>query len=120
MKDWIARRLSRQEKPLCRALWQEIFTEDSEAFLDYYDRWKTEENQCYGIFEEDRLVSMLELNPYRLMVLGHEVESRYIIGNQARVPPSGAYEAAAEKKSGGYADGGASVFVSHAGGGGDL
>ena len=84
MKDWIARRLSRQEKPLCRALWQEIFTEDSEAFLDYYDRWKTEENQCYGIFEEDRLVSMLELNPYRLMVLGHEVESRYIIAVATR------------------------------------
>ena len=84
MENPTARMLSQEEKPLCRALWQEIFTEDSEAFLDYYDRWKTKENQCYGIFDGDRLVSMLELNPYRLMVQGHEVESRYIIAVATR------------------------------------
>ena len=84
MENPTARMLSQEEKPLCRALWQEIFTEDSEAFLDYYDRWKTKENQCYGIFDGDRLVSMLELNPYRLMVQGHEAESRYIIAVATR------------------------------------
>lgn len=63
-----------------RRLWEEIFTEDSEAFLDYYDKWKLTENGCYGIYApEGGLASMLQMNPYELRVMGRRVESRYII-----------------------------------------
>ena len=84
MGDWRPRRLSQREKAACRALWEEIFTEDSGEFLDYYDRWKAADNECYGIFDGDRLVSMLELNPYRLRVKGCLTESRYVIAVATR------------------------------------
>ncbi len=79
-----ARQLTEEEKGLCRELWEEIFTEDSAGFLDYYDNYKAPENRCYGIFEDGRLVSMLELNPYRVSVHGHQAESRYIIAVATR------------------------------------
>ena len=79
-----ARQLTEREKGLCRELWEEIFTEDSSRFLDYYDNYKASENECYGIFDGGRLVSMLELNPYKVSVHGHRVGSRYIIAVATR------------------------------------
>lgn len=67
---WQARRLAEAEKRDCRELWEEIFTEDSKEFLDYYDRWKYAENECYGIYDGSRLVSMVQLNPYEIQVKG--------------------------------------------------
>lgn len=86
---WRPRRLAASEKGACRALWEEIFAEDSKEFLDYYDRWKYTENECYGIFDEGRLVSMVQLNPYEMQVRGgpevfQAVESRYIIAVATR------------------------------------
>lgn len=65
-----AYRLGDSEKRDCRKLWEEIFTEDSGRFLDYYDQWKYTENECYGIRDGDRLVSMVQLNPYELQIGG--------------------------------------------------
>ena len=79
MEGWEPRRLDGEEKAACRGLWEQIFTEDSAAFLDYYDRWKLAENECWGIFCGGRLASMLQLNPYRMQVRGRTVESRYIV-----------------------------------------
>ena len=79
MERWEPRRLDGEEKVACRGLWEQIFTEDSAAFLDYYDRWKLAENECWGIFCGGRLASMLQLNPYRMRVRGRTVESRYIV-----------------------------------------
>ena len=55
---------------MTRSLWEEIFTEDDEAFLDYYYQVKTAENSIYIIEEEDGPVSMLQLNPYPVQFLG--------------------------------------------------
>ena len=55
---------------MTRSLWEEIFTEDDEAFLDYYYQVKTAENSIYIIEEEDQPVSMLQLNPYPVHFLG--------------------------------------------------
>ena len=55
------RKLKQEEHSMTRSLWEEIFTEDDEAFLDYYYQVKTAENSIYIIEEEDQPVSMLQL-----------------------------------------------------------
>ena len=64
---------------MTRSLWEEIFTEDDEAFLDYYYQVKTAENSIYIIEEEDGPVSMLQLNPYPVQFLGETCLLHYII-----------------------------------------
>ncbi len=71
--------LEHKEKQQSRQLWEEIFTEDTEEFLDYYYTEKVKDNQILGSFEEGRLVSMLQLNPYRLCVEQYEMDSAYIV-----------------------------------------
>ena len=90
MDTGAARRLTGKEKLACRELWEEVFTEDSREFLDYYDKWKYEENECYGIYHGDKLVSMLQMNPYGMEIQpsksgqSKRVESRYIIAVATR------------------------------------
>ena len=47
-------------------LWEEIFPEDTKAFLDYYYYIKAAKNQIYVVEEDGRICSMLQLNPYRI------------------------------------------------------
>lgn len=42
-----------------RALWEEIFTEDSAAFLDYYYSVKTKDNQLQTIRTDGVLTAMI-------------------------------------------------------------
>lgn len=84
-RTWQARFLSDGEKRACRELWEEIFTEDSGRFLDYYDRWKYTANECYGIYDGDKLVSMVQLNPYNMQVGGYgPIAVNYIIAVATR------------------------------------
>lgn len=53
---------------LTRALWEEVFNEDSKAFTDYYFEYKAPENVCFTIWENDEMVSMLHLTPYDICV----------------------------------------------------
>lgn len=73
------RKLKQEEHGMTRPLWEEIFTEDDEAFLDYYYQVKTAENSIYIIEEEDEPVSMLQLNPYPIQFLGNTCLLHYII-----------------------------------------
>ena len=43
------RKLKQEEHRMTRSLWEEIFTEDDEAFLDYYYQVKTAEKYIYII-----------------------------------------------------------------------
>ena len=73
------RRLDQCEHGKTRPLWEEVFTEDTQAFLDYYYYIKTKDNQIYVIEEDEQICSMLQLNPYRLKVEESEFPSAYII-----------------------------------------
>lgn len=53
--------------------------EDSKEFLDYYYKNKTKHNEIYVIETDGEIRSMLQLNPYNLMVGTKEVPSRYIV-----------------------------------------
>lgn len=63
----VLRKLRREEHIKTRKLWEEIFTEDTEAFLDYYYSVKTSENEIW-VVEEDEIVAMLHLNPYDVRI----------------------------------------------------
>ena len=62
------RRLEEQEHQKTRKLWEEVFSDDTRAFLDYYYFIKTKENEIWVIEEDGEIQSMLQLNPYQLQV----------------------------------------------------
>lgn len=65
------RRLEEQEHQKTRKLWEEVFSDDTRAFLDYYYFIKTKENEIWVIEEDGEIQSMLQLNPYQLQVAEH-------------------------------------------------
>lgn len=75
----ILKRLDDLEKQKTRQLWEEIFSEDSSKFLDYYYEEKTRENEIFAIVEEKQTCAMLHLNPYRLMLGDRCVSADYIV-----------------------------------------
>lgn len=77
--DFMVKRLEHKEKQQSRALWEEIFADDSREFLDYYYTEKVQDNLIIGDFSENTLVSMLHLNPYQLYMDEQEILSYYIV-----------------------------------------
>lgn len=73
------RKLKDGEKGSTRRLYEEIFSEDSPSFVDYYYTEKTKDNTIYVVEEEGGMRAMLHLNPYTLMVNGREEPSHYIV-----------------------------------------
>lgn len=78
------RRLEEQEHQKTRKLWEEVFSDDTRAFLDYYYFIKTRENEIWVIEEDGEIQSMLQLNPYQLQVAEHPFLCRYIIAVATR------------------------------------
>lgn len=62
------RQLARNEHVRTRALWEEVFLEDSKGFLDYYYTEKTKDNEIYVMEDKGEIVSMIHLNPYKVRV----------------------------------------------------
>ncbi|MFG6333801.1 MAG: GNAT family N-acetyltransferase [Lachnospiraceae bacterium] len=71
--------LPQEQKERSRSLYERVFREDSRRFVDYYYTYKTRDNEILAVEEDRQIVSMLHLNPYRMIVNGYEVESRYIV-----------------------------------------
>lgn len=75
----ILRKLKSVEHYLTRPLWERVFQEDSEAFLDYYYKEKTKDNEIYVIESEGEIRAMLHLNPYQLRIGKKEAKAHYIV-----------------------------------------
>lgn len=75
----MGRILNREEKRLTKDLWKQIFTEDTDEFLDYYYSEKLESNEILGSFHQEELVSMLHCNPYTLCIGKQRIHSDYIV-----------------------------------------
>ena len=69
---------------MTRKLWEEVFTEDTKKFLDYYDSCVADHNQIFVEKEKDELVSMLQLNPYKVHIDGRDADSYYIVAVATR------------------------------------
>ncbi len=75
----ILRKLEQHEHNKTRELWEKVFTEDTPKFLDYYYSVKTAENEIYVIEEENKIVSMLHLNPYQMRICKEIYQTHYIV-----------------------------------------
>ena len=73
------RKLSPEEHIKTRRLWEEIFTEDTPKFLDYYYSVKAKDNEIYVIEDNGEIVSMLHLNPYEMRVKDKIYQTHYIV-----------------------------------------
>lgn len=73
------RYLKQEEKEKTRKLWKEAFPEDSDSFLDYYYEEKMKDNQVIVVEEQEKILSMAHLNPYRVSVRGRLLKSNYIV-----------------------------------------
>lgn len=73
------RRLEKEEHQVVRSLYEEVFSEDSTSFVDYYFTEKTKDNVIYVLEEEGAVRSMLHLNPYQIKVNGIEKTAHYIV-----------------------------------------
>lgn len=75
----IIRKMMQSEHALTRELWEEVFPEDTKAFLDYYYYIKAAKNRIYVVEEDEKLCSMLQLNPYEIKIGSMTFPSEYII-----------------------------------------
>ncbi len=80
MSMYEVRLLEESEKKRVRKLWEDIFTEDSPSFLDYYFNYKCTENKIYAVEENGNPVSMLHCNPYCIQTGERKVTADYIVG----------------------------------------
>ena len=58
------RRLRRQEHSRTRGLYETVFPEDSQRFVDYYYERVAKENEIYVVEDGEEIRAMLHLNPY--------------------------------------------------------
>ena len=75
----LLRKLKTEENECTRSLWEKIFSDDTDSFLDYYYTEKTQDNEIYVIERDGYICSMLHLNPYELHIGNKEMESRYVV-----------------------------------------
>ena len=73
------------ENQRVRKLYEEIFDEDSPAFVDYYFRVKAAENEIFVVEnEKQEILATLHLNPYEMMFCGEKVKTNYIVAVATR------------------------------------
>lgn len=74
------RYLKQEEKIESRALWETVFSDDSQSFLDYYYSDRVKKNKILTDWKEDRVVAMLHRNPYQVVVKDRIWKVDYIAG----------------------------------------
>lgn len=78
-KEMLCRKLQPSEHIRTRKLWEEIFTEDTPEFLDYYYSIKVKNNEIYVVEDDGEIVSMIHLNPYQMRVKDKIYKTHYIV-----------------------------------------
>ncbi|MDO4324003.1 MAG: GNAT family N-acetyltransferase [Lachnospiraceae bacterium] len=73
------RRLEQQEHEWTRELYEQVFSEDSREFVDYYYAWKTKDNIIYAAEDEEGIHAMVHLNPFLVSVEGKLQKLHYIV-----------------------------------------
>ena len=62
-----------------RILWERVFEEDTQQFLDYYDVFVADHNKIYVDEEQGEAVSMLHRNPYQICMGDVQANVSYIV-----------------------------------------
>lgn len=79
------RYLDRQEHGRSRALYEEVFVEDEQAFVDAYYQIKAADNEILVAEEDGEIVSMLHRNPYTFWLRGVQIPADYLVAVATRV-----------------------------------
>lgn len=72
--------LDKEDKTAYRRMWEEIFSEDTLSFLDFYDKEIASQNRILAAVEDGKLAAMIHRNPYVVMMKGVGQTSDYIVG----------------------------------------
>lgn len=78
------RKLDPSEHGKTRELWEKVFPEDTKQFLDYYYYIKARDNRIYVVEEDQKICSMIHLNPYMLHIQEGRFPSVYIVAVATR------------------------------------
>ena len=65
-----------EEQERTKALYRDIFPEDTEEFLDFY--YKERPKRILAMEEDGQIIAMLHLNPFLLSFFGKEITASYI------------------------------------------
>ncbi len=81
----IRKLITPDEKYRSRKLYREVFSEDSETFLNFYYSERCKDNLILSVEENEEIIGMLHMNPYNLKIRGEderirETECVYIYG----------------------------------------
>ncbi len=69
---------TKEEKLRTRKLYEQVFPEDSPAFLDFYYEDRCRDNRIAVLEEAGEILSMAHLNPYRMRILDRVMPVYYI------------------------------------------
>ncbi|MDO4454699.1 MAG: GNAT family N-acetyltransferase [Eubacteriales bacterium] len=72
-------RLSKEDRQKTRSLYEEVFTEDSAEFVQYYYQNKTPFNEIFAAREDSQICGMAHLNPYLLVSDKKEIQGAYLV-----------------------------------------
>lgn len=78
------KKLLRAEHGKTRDVWREVFSEDSEKYLDYYYANVASQNEIYVTEESGEIASMLHLNPYVVRMGGAKACAHFIVAVATR------------------------------------
>ncbi len=79
-----AEKLALEEHIKTKALWKEIFSEDTERYLDYYYKEVAPQNEIYVTRMGEDMVSMLHLNPYSVCMGKKKADVHFIVAVAAK------------------------------------
>lgn len=79
-----AKKLKQWEHEGTRTLYEEVFCEDTRAFVDYYYKNCARTNEIYGVMDRENLCAMLHLNPYEMRLGPWQGECNYIVAVATR------------------------------------
>lgn len=83
-KNLILRKLNPEENIRARELYEEVFPEDDEQFVDYYFSWKTKDNVIYAAENEEGIQATVHLNPFWVYWNGEVQRMHYIVAVATR------------------------------------
>ena len=79
------RYLKGEERIRSRALYDEVFVEDADAFSELYYQIKAQDNQILVAEDNGAIVSMLHRNPYTFRFRGTSIPAEYIVAVATKV-----------------------------------
>lgn len=77
--------LTDAERIRSRALYDEVFVEDADAFSELYYQIKAQDNQILVAEDDGTIVSMLHRNPYAFRFRGTSIPAEYIVAVATKV-----------------------------------